>query len=217
VSAPTETISTPDIDASDEYELLAWWKNPITIGAMAIALLVLSAALGFVVGNNTALADPNDTDVGFLQDMRVHHEQAVQMGLIYLNTDGTDPALRTIAREIVVGQNIEIGRMIQLLRDFGKSEVNETDIAMTWMGEPIAVDRMPGLATDDDLIALSSAQGSEADAMFVKLMSAHHEGGIHMADMAASMAGTDEVKLMAKQIAGSQREEIVEMAQLAAA
>jgi uncharacterized protein (DUF305 family) len=35
--------------------------------------------------------------------------------------------------------------------------------------------------------------------------------------MAASMAGTDEVKLMAKQIAGSQREEIVEMAQLAAA
>jgi uncharacterized protein (DUF305 family) len=139
------------------------------------------------------------------------------MGLIYLNTDGTDPALRTIAREIVVGQNIEIGRMIQLLRDFGKSEVNETDIAMTWMGEPIAVDRMPGLATDDDLIALSSAQGAEADAMFVKLMSAHHEGGIHMADMAASMAGTDEVKLMAKQIAGSQREEIVEMAQLAAA
>jgi Domain of unknown function (DUF305) len=195
VSAPTETLSAADIDASDEYELLAWWKNPITIGALAIALLVLSAALGFVVGNNSALADPNDTDVGFLQD-------------------GTDPALRTIAREIVVGQNIEIGRMIQLLRDFGKSEVNDTDIAMTWMGEPIAVDRMPGLATDSDLIALSSAQGAEADAMFVKLMSAHHEGGIHMA---ASMAGTNEVKLMAKQMAGSQREEIVEMAQLAAA
>ena len=43
-----------------------------------------------MVGNNNAIPDPNATDVGFLQDMRVHHEQAVQMSQIYLDRPETD-------------------------------------------------------------------------------------------------------------------------------
>jgi uncharacterized protein (DUF305 family) len=207
--------AAPAVD--DDIEVLPWWRNPINLVTLVIAVAVLAAALGYLVGNNRAIPDPGATDTGFLQDMRVHHEQAVQMSLIYLDRPDTDPALSTIAREIIVGQNIEIGRMIQLLRDYGASEVNETDTAMAWMGEPVALYRMPGLATDADIDALRRATGAEANAQFVTLMTAHHQGGIHMAEHAAMHAGTDEVKKMAASMVKGQRGEIDEMALLLAA
>jgi uncharacterized protein (DUF305 family) len=138
------------------------------------------------------------------------------MAFIYLDDDETAFDLAIVAREILIGQNIEVGRMIQMLRGFGASEVNETDLAMTWMNDPVALDRMPGLATEDDLRALADATGDEADELFVQLMSAHHQGGIHMAEHAAEHAATDEVRLMARQMAETQAEEISEMARLLA-
>ncbi len=195
----------------DTAEVLPWWRNPVNVVVIAIAVAVLAGAAGLVIGNNRALADPNATDVGFLQDMRVHHEQAVQMGLLFLDRPDTEPALQTIAREVVVGQNIEIGRMIQMLRGFGESEVNESDTAMAWMGHPVESAKMPGMATQDQLISLATASGGNADEIFVTLMSAHHQGGVHMAEQAADAAGVDDVRLMARQIAEGQRHEIDEM------
>lgn len=208
----------PNDGLPDDVEMLPWHRNPANLVVLLLAAAVLAGALGWVIGNNTALDDPDETDIGFLQDMRVHHEQAVQMSLIYLDgmadESGIDRNLGIVAREILVGQNIEVGRMIQMLRGFGESEVNETDLAMTWMGEPLPLDRMPGLATNDDLEALAAATGDEADALFVQLMSAHHEGGIHMAEHAATHAATDEVRLMATQMAATQTEEISELSRL---
>lgn len=104
--------------------------------------------------------------------------------------------------------------MIQLLRDYGESEVNESDLAMAWMDEPVASDRMPGLATQDNIEALVAAEGADADQIFVQLMTAHHQGGVHMADYAAAHAGTAEVRAMAKAMASSQRAEIIEIGNL---
>jgi uncharacterized protein (DUF305 family) len=198
----------------DDVEVLPWWQNPVNLVAIVVAVALLAGALGLVIGNNRAVPDATPVDVGFLQDMRVHHEQAVQISFIYLADPDIDGNLNTIAHEIVVGQNMEIGRMIQLLRDFGKPEVNDNDLAMAWMNEPTDIDRMPGLATQDDLRALADAQGAEADRIFVQLMTAHHQGGIHMAQYATTAAGTPEVRLMARQMASSQAEEITEMARL---
>ncbi len=197
--------------------VLPWWRSPLNLAVVLLAAVVLAAGIGYVVGNNRALPDPGSTDIGFLQDMRVHHEQAVQMSLIYLDRPDTAPTLQTTAREIVVGQNMEIGRMIQLLRGFGASEVNETDVGMAWMDEPVALDRMPGLATEDDIDALRRAVGPEADEVFVALMTAHHQGGVHMAEHASEHATTDEVRRMARSMALVQTEEIEEMAALLAA
>ncbi len=198
-------------------QLLPWWHSPLNLALVLLTAVVLAAGIGYVVGNNRALEDPGPTDIGFLQDMRVHHEQAVQMSLVYLDRPDTAPALQTTAREILVGQNLEIGRMIQLLRGFGASEVNETDVAMAWMGEPVALERMPGLATEDDIDALRRAVGAEADEVFVALMTAHHQGGVHMAEHAAEHAEVDEVRRMARAMAMVQAEEIEEMATLLAA
>ncbi len=214
------TTIEPDIaddhDDDDDEIVLAWWHNPINLIAIFIAIAVLAGGAGWLIGNNSAIPDPNATDVGFLQDMRTHHEQAVTMGLAYLQLDGTDPALRVIAREIVVGQSLENGLMVGMLREFGKPEANETDTAMTWMGQPTPLDSMPGMATESDLDALSASSGRTADETFVKLMIAHHQGGIHMAEYAADHADVGSVRDLARLMADGQAEEITELQALIA-
>ena len=217
----TSTPAEPSLDAAadddDDIVLLPWWRNPLNLIMGALALFALGGAIGFVWGNNSAIPDPNAVDAGYLQDMRYHHEQAVQISLIFLEVPGTNPALRTTAREIVVGQDIEIGQMVQLLRGFGKAESIETELAMAGWGAPAPLSRVPGLAVDADLERLGKASGPQADELFVTLMVAHHQGGVHMARYAQANAATPEVRRMAKQTIGSQLDEIDEMNKLLAA
>ena len=90
--------------------------------------------------------------------------------------------------------------MIQMLRDFGKADTNETDTGMAWMGHPTPLDSMPGMATEAQLDQLGQASGADADQLFVQLMTAHHQGGIHMADDAAQHANESQVRDLARQI-----------------
>jgi len=214
MSEQAEVETVEDDHDDDEVIVLPWWRNPVNLIVIGIGLIVVFGALGWVLGNNHAQPDPSDVDVGFLQDMHWHHDQAVQMALIYLSANGTDPALRQAAEEILVGQNQEIGLMIQMLRDFGKADTNETDTGMAWMGDPTPLDSMPGMATEAQLEQLGQASGAQADQLFVQLMTAHHQGGIHMADDAERHANESQVRTLARQISGSQAEEIAEMEQL---
>ena len=59
----------------DEVETLPWWQSKLNMGVLAVAIALLCGALGWVIGNNQATPDPNPVDIGFLQDMRTHHEQ----------------------------------------------------------------------------------------------------------------------------------------------
>lgn len=217
----TDLEARPDdgteADLDDAGDVLPWWQSRLNLGVLAVGIAVLFGALGWVVGQNQKTPDPNATDIGFLQDMRWHHDQAVEIAFVYLNDENIDPALKTTAEEIVFGQSIEIGMMAQILRTFGAAETNETDLAMTWMSEAVPLERMPGLASEADIDALQVAQGADADALFTALMTAHHQGGIHMAAYASTNAHTAEVRTMARQMAESQAEEIDEMAALLAA
>jgi uncharacterized protein (DUF305 family) len=215
--SPDEADHDDHAGTDDDVIVLAWWHNPLNLIVILVGVALVMGTLGWVLGNNHALPDPNATDTGFLQDMRWHHEQAVQMSFLYLQDQNIDPALRQNAQEIIVGQDLEIGLMVQLLRDFGKPEAAEGDVGMQWMGEPTPLDQMPGMATAADLDRLGSLQGAVADQMFVQLMTAHHQGGIHMADDAAQQAAESSVRVLATQISGGQAEEITELAQLLAA
>ena len=53
---------------------------------------------------------------------------------------------------------------------------------MAWMGMPVPLDQMPGLATDEQMKQLRDASGAESDKLFLELMAAHHRGGVHMAE-----------------------------------
>lgn len=207
---PLHDVDPGDISDEDEI-VLPWWRNPLNLIAILVATAILAASSGFIVGERSATPRPNAVDVGFLQDMRTHHEQAVEMSLVFMSKPDTDAALRTIAREIVFGQGIDIGRMIQLLRDFGKPEANESGTAMTWMNESVPEARMPGMASGSDQETLLQAEGTRADAVFAALMIAHHHGGIHMADYAATNAATAEVRQAAADMSSGQVDEIKEI------
>lgn len=201
-------------DRHDDSVVLPWWQHPMNIVTLVVTAAILAAMIGWMVGDSGAQVEHNEVDTGFLQDMRVHHEQAVLMGIIYRNLPDTDPGLRTVARQIVVGQSIEVGRMIQLLRSFGESEVNESDTAMVWMGMASGIDSMPGMATDDELDQLGRLEGPAADELFVDLMTQHHLGGVDMATFAVERGLNDEVVAMARSMAEAQAAEIGEMSAL---
>lgn len=205
MSAGTESA------APAEVLVLPWWRNPANVAIGAFGALLLVFALGFTFGARPAGDAHNDSDVGFLQDMRIHHEQALTMSLIYIETQPQSSVLRTIAYEIIMSQGTEIGRMVQLLRDFNAAETNETDQAMAWMGDPTPLENMPGLASDEEMKQLQQSRGAEADDVFARLMIAHHKGGVHMAEHASMHAANDEVKLMAASMVKAQTGEIASL------
>lgn len=197
---------------SDDTLVLPWWRNPVNIAMLAIALVALVFGVGYSTGHKNGGITHNSADTGFLQDMRIHHEQAVLMSTLYLNGNPNgDSVLRTIAGEIQFDQALESGRMVQLLRIFGESETNDSNQAMAWMDEPVPLEQMPGLATDAQLTQLSRARGKEASKLFAELMIAHHEGGIHMLEHIVMHGKNDEVRLMAKAMSQSQSGEITEL------
>ncbi len=203
-----------EVGEPDDTIVLPWWQHPFNIAVMVVTAALIAAMVGWMIGDSGTGRDAGAVDVGFLQDMREHHEQAVQISFVFLDLDDTEPGLRTVARSIVVGQEIEIGRMVQLLRDFGESEVNEGDTSMAWMGHSVPVGEMPGIATNAEIDELGATSGAEADRLFVELMVRHHEGGIEMAEYAAANASVDEVRSMAAAIADGQRDEIIEIERL---
>ena len=198
-------------DDESDVVVLSWWQNPINIITMLVGTALIAGMIGWLIADTAAEPDANDVDVGFLQDMRDHHDQAIQMSLIYLTRPDTAPGLRTVARNVLVGQAVDSGRMIQLLRDLDAPEAADSEEAMAWMGMPTPRDQMLGMATEEQLEELGAASDADADRLFVELMSAHHQGGIHMAEFAATEAANEEVREMAASMADSQAEEIIEL------
>jgi uncharacterized protein (DUF305 family) len=217
-------------DSDADVLVLPWWQRPFNIGVLVVTAALLAGMVGWLIGDSGSQPEHSTVDIGFLHDMREHHEQAVFMGLIFGELDDTNPGLQLVATTIVRGQSLEVGRMIQLLRSFGAPEARTDGTPMDWMGaaghaehggtavptgdpdDPFT--QMPGMATEDQLDALAAASGAEADALFVELMTAHHRGGIDMAAYAVEHAQNDEVVKMAAGIVHAQEGEIVEMENL---
>ena len=82
---------------------------------------------------------------------------------------------------------------------------------MAWMGHAMDPAEMPGMASEEELDRLETATGAEADALFIELMTAHHEGGIEMATEAAGRVENGDVERFAVSSAENQRSEIVEL------
>ena len=206
----SDTLDPVD-GVDDDVLVLPWWQHPVNILTGLVATALFAGMIGWLVHDTVSEPGAGDVEVGFLQDMRVHHEQAFEIAMTYLDRPDTDRGLRVVARTIVFGQSIEIGRMIELLRSFDAPEAGEDYTAMEWIGMAMSIDTMPGLATETQLEELASASGNTADRLFVELMTAHHEAGIDMAEFAAENASDDDVQAFADSMAKGQRDDIVEM------
>lgn len=222
----TTTIpaSTPSQGDADDREtlVLPWWRNPINLVAILLATAALFGALGYTLGTRNGEVSGNSVDTGFLQDMRFHHENAVVIARTFLATpavadDGAEGngVVRLIATEIELGQQLEIGRMIQLLRLLGAPEAADLEQpAMVWMNEPLPFDRMPGIASDAQIDELAGLSGPAADQLFASLMIAHHQAGIHMAQYALDHGKNDESTAFAESMIVGQTSEIAELNRL---
>jgi uncharacterized protein (DUF305 family) len=183
------------------------WPRALTF-ALAVGFLGFAVAT-FVQRDRPTAAD--SVDVGFLQDMHVHHDQALVMAQLQL-VDGEDPEILKLAREILITQSWELGRMDQMLVDRGHSSAERTDPdqAMAWMGMAVPLEAMPGLVSEDDIERLTEAEGAESDELFLELMAEHHVGAVHMAEDAATSAESREVREFASLMAHNQAQEINE-------
>jgi uncharacterized protein (DUF305 family) len=84
---------------------------------------------------------------------------------------------------------------------------------MGWMQPPVPRNEMPGLATEAQMAARSTARGAELDELFTALMINHHAGGVNMAANAAQNAEEASTRKWAAAMEDGQRGEISEMNQ----
>lgn len=188
------------------------------------ALLALALVGGaFALGRSTA-GDEGDravpatlstdpVDVGFLQDMLDHHNQALVMST-YVARNGDDPAVRNMAWNIVLSQSREAGQLDGLLRARGSAAGDPTRTVMAWMGMPTPLEFMPGMASQTDLADLLNSTGPDLDRKFLELMLVHHRGGLHMADYVIEHGHDPNVIAMAERIEVSQKGEIGDIEQM---
>jgi uncharacterized protein (DUF305 family) len=192
----------------------------LAVPVVAVAVLVVVAVVAYGRGSDSVPV-PDRTrlpaqpaDVGFASDMWEHHQQALQMVLLVLGRD-TSSEVRTLATEMVTDQQRESGQLMQFLADRGVDLPTDPErTVMGWMDDPVPRSQMPGLASQDQMTALTNAQGADFERQFLELMVKHHEGGVHMAQAAQQRAESQQIRDLAARMALVQQREITEMQQL---
>lgn len=174
-------------------------RRPALAAGAVAAVLVVGAAAGWAVtsaadGEERVLPVPaaDSADAGFARDMAVHHQQAVEMS--YVVRDRTDDEeVRRLAYDIAQTQANQRGMLLGWL-DLWELPKVSADPPMTWMGmramtagEDGAL--MPGMATDAEMERLGRLNGRQAEVFYLQLMTAHHRGGVHMAEGCARLRG----------------------------
>ncbi|MFJ8633665.1 DUF305 domain-containing protein [Streptomyces sp. NPDC093568] len=190
------------------------------IAGTAAAVLVAVGALTYSVaqdGETSGTPGADSADAGFARDMAVHHQQAVEMS--YIVRDRTeDEDVRRLAYDIAQTQANQRGMLLGWL-DLWKLPKVSSDAPMTWMGMgdmPSAGDGslMPGMATNTEMKKLESLSGKQAEVFFLQLMTAHHKGGIHMAEGCLDKCVVDVEFRLARTMVNGQRSEIDLMADM---
>jgi uncharacterized protein (DUF305 family) len=202
------------------------WVRPFVIAAAALVLLLVGATGGLLIGRSGVPEVPaaDSVDVGFLQDMSVHHQQAVEMAT-WEQEHTADPELRQLAYDIQSTQAGQIGRMQGWLELWGASAQPVGRAYMTWMaGSPsgahdhtvtaAGVPTMPGMASADELKMLRASSGKDLDVVFLQLMLRHHQGGAEMLSYAAQNASQEPVRNLAAQMLSAQTAEAQYLTQL---
>jgi uncharacterized protein (DUF305 family) len=153
-------------------------------------------------------AEPTEADVRFMQHMIAHHVQALQMTrLVPDRTSREDVPL--FAERIDLSQEEEIDAMRMWL------ETHDQDVPSLLPGHDhgdgdAGHDDMPGMLTEDELLALEDAEGEEFDRLFLESMIYHHLGAIEMVQELFDAGGgvEPEIARFANHVVGDQQIEI---------
>ncbi|NNH70347.1 DUF305 domain-containing protein [Nocardia uniformis] len=195
-----------------------------------IGVLLIGFALGVFVRiplDGRSDPAPSAVDIGFSQDMSVHHTQAVEMSAVALS-NSTDPAVKGLAYDILTTQQNQAGRMQAWLQLWDEPLLPSGGY-MGWITGTEGsshhgggqneqhtgpVPAMPGMATQAELNKLREATGPALDVMFLQLMLRHHQGGMAMIEFAADRAETNGVRALAASMVKTQQGEAELIAQM---
>ncbi|WP_374194743.1 DUF305 domain-containing protein [Streptomyces sp. VRA16 Mangrove soil] len=186
------------------------------VSAVAAAFVAAGAVTYAVADGDGGRAGPSvpsaeSADAGFARDMAVHHQQAVEMS--YFVRDRTkDPDVRRLAYDIAQTQANQRGMLLGWLElwDLPKTSAKPP---MAWMGMgdmPAGEDGalMPGMATDTQLAQLTKLSGRRAEVLYLRLMIAHHKGGVHMAKGCVERCTVGAERRLARGMVAAQQSEI---------
>lgn len=161
------------------------------LGLLMILLLTACAT------SESSKSEFSANDIMFAQMMIPHHEQAIEMSELALK-NSQDPEILALAEEIRAAQAPEIEDM----KTWGTSHMGSH-----------AGHMMDGMLSDDEMEALTRAQGSEFDRLFLEGMIKHHQGAIEMADMIVD-SQSPRASTLGKAIIETQQAEIEKMKEL---
>lgn len=135
-------------------------------------------------------------DVAFAQMMIPHHEQAVEMATMALESDTASQDVKVLATQIEAAQDPEIQTMKGWLSQWGAKESGG------------AMDHgSGGMMSDGDMSSLMSASGPEFNRMWLTMMVQHHQGAVTMAkDVLATTTNPDVEKLATAVVQGQEKE-----------
>ncbi|WP_018467613.1 DUF305 domain-containing protein [Calidithermus timidus] len=171
-----------------------------------LALLMALALL--VIGAWSVSAWRSGPEAAFARHMIPHHAQAITLAKL-LEARTPDPNLQTLARDIYLTQEAQIGQMNAWLppweRPFSRSA--RFDAAMR---------EAMGLASEAEVADLASKSGREAEVRFLQLMIRHHQGAIPMITQALPEVQRELPRKLLLAMAKSQTLEIALMEQLLA-
>ena len=197
----------------------------VTLIVTAVVAAVAVGLVGFSIGRLSTMANPTPTstsaEAGFARDMQVHHLQGVELAMLI--RDRTDAAdVRLLGYDIATTQAQQAGQLYGWLTEWDLSQAGP-EPEMTWMARPgrsghahtesehTPGDPMPGLATAEQIAALTAATGVEAERIFLTLMIAHHLGAVDMAEAVQDRANNTSVLGFANSVIISQEAEITLM------
>lgn len=170
-----------------------------TVAALALAF----ALAGCGDSDDSAGSDShNDADVAFATQMIPHHEQALQMVAMTEGRDLSDDFAQ-LTTHIHDAQQPEIETMTGWLEAWGEA-VPSGHTHHEGMD-------MSGMMSEDDLDQLGNAADAAFEAMWLRMMIAHHEGAVEMANTELDDGSYQPALELARSIVDSQTHEIDEM------
>jgi uncharacterized protein (DUF305 family) len=104
------------------------------VAGVLLAVMAIGVGLAQPTAERSAvLSQAGSVEVGFAQDMSVHHLQAVTMGKL-VRDRATDPAIRQLGFDIASGQPEQVGRLKGWLMYWDQPDQTIGDF-LTWLTE----------------------------------------------------------------------------------
>ncbi|MEU0737715.1 DUF305 domain-containing protein, partial [Streptomyces lavendulocolor] len=133
---------------------------------------------------------------------------------------GADPAVFKDPHQydVINTQANQRGMLLGRLDAWGLPKTSQKQ-PMAWMSHdmdyrPHDGSLMPGMATNTEMDKLRKATGKGAEVLYLRLLTAHHQGGIDMAQGAADLAEDSMIARLAEGMVRGQQSEMKLMADM---